>query len=535
MKMIILCFIIELSAIGTTFSQDKIEMPQVFERDGHSTLLVDGKAFFILGGQVHNSSAWPATMSHVWFAIEKLHANTLEIPIYWEQIEPQEGIFDFSMIDTILSQARAHNVHIVLLWFATWKNGSNHYLPEWMKSDPAKYPNIKGLNGQFVDSPTPNANATLEQDSKAFTAVMKYLRGRDTFHTVIMVQVENEPGSWYSVRDYSPAAQKLFEAQVPNELLKPEVLKSLNVPVNSRGNWQEVFGPRADEYFHAWSTAKFIGHVAAAGAAEYPIPMYVNAALRDPLTNPMATSYESGGPTDNVIPIWQATAPAIKILAPDIYLSGSEKILKVLELYAQNKNPLFVPEAGLVPENVKYLYEVIARGGIGFSPFGIDDNGSLKTESQTLDNLLQFTQEYETLAPMMKDLQQWSSEGKIKSCIEREDHADQIINFGEWQATVSFGRAKRNIIIPDTPSIGRMMIVQLNPNRFLVVGALCHITFCPTGRNLGRSWQYLKVEEGYYENGSFIPIRILNGDETDWGGPRIGAISSILRISVINR
>ena len=159
-----------------------------------------------------------------------------------------------------------------------------------------------------------------------------------------MVQVQNEPGSWGSVRDYSEVAQKLFEGQVPAELLRPEMLKALNRPLDSKGTWKEVFGKDADEYFHAWSIARYIGQVAAAGKKEYPLPLYVNTAIRDPLSNPSASMYESGGSTDNVIPIWKVAAPAIDILAPDIYLPESQKALRVIELYARPDNPLFVPE-----------------------------------------------------------------------------------------------------------------------------------------------------------------------------------------------
>src|SRR6185369_16262472 len=164
-----------------------------------------------LGGQAHNSSAWPRMLPQLWSAINTMHANTLEVPLYWEQIEPQRGKFDFSLIDTLLTQARQHHVRLVLLWFATWKNGSNHYVPEWMKNEASKYPNIIGKNGKPVDSPSPHIKEMMEADSKAFAAVMRYLKTADTRHTVIMVQVENEPGSWGSVRDYSPAAQKLFD------------------------------------------------------------------------------------------------------------------------------------------------------------------------------------------------------------------------------------------------------------------------------------------------------------------------------------
>ncbi len=430
-KAIKLSLVIIFLLTGKIFGQADLEpIPKIIEKDGRHALLVDGSPFFILGGQAHNSSAWPALLPQVWLAAEEMHLNTLEVPIYWEQVEAEQEKFDFSLIDTLLNQSREHKVHLVLLWFATWKNGSNHYMPEWMKRDVVKYPNSTGKDGRTIDSPSPNILATMDADIKAFTAVMKYLKKADERHTVIMVQVENESGSWGSVRDYSTVAQKLFEGPVPPELLKPDVLKSLNVPVVSTGSWQKVFGDRADEYFQAWSVARFVGQVAAAGKKEYPLPLYVNAALRDPLTNPSATTYESGGPTDNVIPIWKVAAPAIDLLAPDIYLSGSEEVLKVIELYGRPDNALFIPEISSAGENARYLYEAIAQSGIGFSPFGIDDNGLGETKAELSERLAPFSQEYIMAGHMMRELAKWSFEGKIQAVVEREDHADQTIDLG---------------------------------------------------------------------------------------------------------
>jgi len=514
---------------------NKESMPQIIEKDGRHALLVDGLPFFMLGGQAHNSSAWPGMMPQVWSAVKTMNANTLEIPIYWEQIEPQPGKFDFSLVDTLLKQGREHNVRLVLLWFATWKNGSSHYMPEWMKHDPVKYPVITSRNGQPVDSPSPHTQAGMEADAMAFAAVMGHLKSADPQHTVIMVQVENEPGAWGSVRDYSSTAQKLFEGQVPAELLKPAVLKALNKPVVSKGTWQEVFGEDADEYFHAWSVAHYIGYVAAAGKAVYPLPLYVNAALRDPLTNPKASTYESGGATDNVIPIWKAAARAIDLLAPDIYLSGSATILKVIELYNRPDNTLFVPETGSNAEYAKFLYTILAQGGIGFSPFGIDDNGQRATEEETAARLGPLAQEYAMAGPMMRELAKWSFEGKIKSVVEREDHAEQTIDLGSWQAIVSFGASGRRTVQTNEHPIGKAMVVQLGENEFVLIGSLCHFTFKPLGANAGKAWQYLKVEEGRYEKGSFKLLRIRNGDETDWGGPRIGAVPAVLHTTLITR
>jgi len=511
-------------------------MPKLINEHGRHALLVDGAPFFILGAQSHNSSGWPAMLPRLWSDIREVHANTLEVPVYWEQIEPQPGSFDFSLVDTLIHQAREHQVHLVLLWFATWKNGSNHYMPPWMKKEPENYPNITGKNGKPVDSPSPNVQATKEADTRAFRAFMKYLKKADALHTVIMIQVENESGSWGSVRDYSPGAQKLFDGAVPTELLKASLLTALHVPVVSKGSWSEVFGDRADEYFQAWSVARFIGEVAAAGKAEYPLPMYVNAALRDPLTNPMANTYESGGPTDNVIPIWKVVAPAIDLLAPDIYLSGSERIMKILELYDRADNALFVPEFGWDAGNVKYLYEVIARGGIGFSPFGIDDNGRKTSPAEISAHLAPLAQEYSMAGPMMRELARWGFEGKIKAVVEREDHADQTIDLGSWQAVISFGAGERKASDKiNAESNGKLMIVILDSNQFILTGTRCRITFHPMGKNSGKDWQYLTVEEGRYDQGLFRFQRILNGDETDWGGPRFDELPDVLKATLILR
>jgi hypothetical protein len=510
-------------------------LPKLIEKNGRHAFWVDGKPFFMLGGQAHNSSAWPALMPGVWRSVETMHLNTLEVPIYWEQIEPQPGKFDFSLVDTLLTQARQHNVKLVLLWFGTWKNGSNHYMPEWMKRDSEKYPNITGKTGKPIDSPSPHSKATLDADVKAFSAVMRYLKQADAQHTVIMVQVENEPGSWDTVRDYSAKAQKLFEGDVPADLLKPAILKALNIPAASKGSWQQVFGDRADEYFQAWSIARFIEQVAAAGKAEYPLPLYVNVALRDPLTNPPATHYESGGATDNVIPIWKAAAPSIDLLAPDIYLSGSERVLKVIDLYARADNPLFVPEAGLIADNAKYFYDVLAHGGIGFSPFGIDDNGDSSNDDHLAERLTPFAQEYVMAAPMTRELAQWAFEDKIKAVVEHEDGTEQTIKLGAWDAVIKFGSGRGGELKSNKDHNGKAMIVTLDENKFIMTGTNCRISFRPAGSNTGKAWQYLKVEEGWYDHGTFKSLRILNGDETDWSGPVIGDKPKVLQISLVVR
>lgn len=531
---LITLLLLTATVIANAQNQETV-VPRLIEKDGRHALLVDGKPFLILGGQAHNSSSWSGMLPGVWAAIDAMNANTLETPVYWEQIEPQPGQFDFSMIDNLLKQARERNIKLVLLWFATWKNGSNHYMPEWMKKEAKKYPNVISKDGKNIDSPSPHTRAAMELDAKAFKAVMSYLKEADPQHTVIMVQVQNEPGAWDTVRDYSPAAQKLFNGQVPKELLKPDVLKALNKPVLKKGTWTEVFSDDADEYFHAWAVAHYIEYVAAAGKEVNDLPLYVNAALRDPLTNPKAGTYESGGPTDNVIPIYKAAAPSIDLLAPDIYLTGSDKVLKVLELYSRSDNALFVPEIRNNADYSRYLYGVLGNSGIGFSPFGIDANGIDMSREEVEERYRGIGQDYASIQPMMREMAQWCFDGKVQAVVETEDRKPQTIDLGAWKAKISFGTFRRNVNVDENSPYGKALIVKLGENEFLLMGTNCHFTFEPLGENSGKPWQYLKVEEGYYENGEFKLLRIRNGDETDWGGPRIGSKPVVLHTTLVAR
>src|SRR4051812_23283572 len=109
MRSLVLFSVLFLSIAGKAFCQPGISlMPKIIEKGGRHALLVDGKPFLVLGGQAHNSSAWPGMMPRVWKAVAAMHANTLEVPIYWEQIEAKQGVFDFSLIDTLLRQSQQH-------------------------------------------------------------------------------------------------------------------------------------------------------------------------------------------------------------------------------------------------------------------------------------------------------------------------------------------------------------------------------------------------------------------------------------------
>jgi beta-galactosidase GanA len=61
-------------------------------------------------------------MDTVWQKTVDTGVNTLLGCVTWENIEPEEGKFDFSELDKVIARAKAHGLHLVLLWFGTLKN-----------------------------------------------------------------------------------------------------------------------------------------------------------------------------------------------------------------------------------------------------------------------------------------------------------------------------------------------------------------------------------------------------------------------------
>src|SRR5439155_1183250 len=244
-------------ALGIAGSAAAAPLPQVVSRGGHHALIVDGAPFLILGGQANNSSNYPAMLPQVWPTIRAVHANTLEIPVAWEQIDPQ--------------------------------------------------------------------------------------------HTVIMVQVENETGTYDSPRDFSPEANRLFAGPIPAELARR---------VNKSGTWTQAFGKGADRAFTAWYLARYVDEIATAGQSALNLPMYVKAALGGGFTD---TGLGWGGPDWPVMDIWKVGPPHIAIEAPDIYTRDPKEYAAYVDHFARPNNALFVPETGNDLEFARHFWLALGR------------------------------------------------------------------------------------------------------------------------------------------------------------------------------
>jgi beta-galactosidase GanA len=510
-------------------------MPRVVEKDGRWAFMVDGAPYLMLNDQVNNSSGWPAMLPKVWPAIDRLHANTVEIPVYWEQLEPVEGKFDFSVVDALLAGARQHKVHLVLLWFGTWKNGKMHYTPEWVKRDPVKYPRLKGQNGAPDDTMSPFGQATLEADKTAFVALMKHLKATDPRHTVLMLQVENEINAYGSRRDYSPEATKLFEGQVP-----PDFAAAMHV---KPGRWTEAFGAEAENTFQTWAIARYIEQIAKAGKAAYGLPLYLNHSLENPLATPREGRLEWSAMTDHVLDIWKATAPSLDLVAPDIYMPQYAQYEKIVKTYARKDNALFIPESGNSEQYARYPFMALGYGAIGWSMFGIDLTGYANAPlgaAQIDDKLIDgFALDYELLGSMDREIARLNFEGKLQAVCEDPAVRSQTLVFGPWTVSVGYGQPQFGGIRPGaaaaTPNpepTGRALVAQLGPDEFLVTGVSARVDFRPTDAASGKHRAYIRVEEGTYVDGKWKMTRIWNGDQTDYG-LNFRSLPQVLRVTLM--
>ncbi|HET7535322.1 MAG TPA: beta-galactosidase, partial [Candidatus Didemnitutus sp.] len=345
-------------------------------------LLVDGQPFLVRGGELSNSHGEPDYLRASWPKFKALNLNTIVTPVYWDVIEPVEGKFDWATVDGLITDARANEMRLVLLWFGSWKNSMSCYTPAWVKADTKRFPRSRTSTGEALEIMTPFDATNRDTDARAFAALMRHLREFDgTQHTVIIVQVENEIGMIPEARDRHPAADAAFAAPVPAELmnylaahrekLAPELRDRWAANGNrASGTWTEVFGEGSatSELFMAWAFGRYVEVVAAAGRKEYALPLYANAALIRPAYQP--GQYPSAGPLPHLIDVWRAAAPTLDFISPDIYFPN---FMEWADRYTRSGNPLFIPEAlRSTDAAVNNLYAFGACSGFGFSPFGIE-------------------------------------------------------------------------------------------------------------------------------------------------------------------
>jgi beta-galactosidase GanA len=509
--------VIQLSGYSKLYSQS---IPYLQKKGTTQELVVDGKPFLVLGGELGNSTASSlGYMQPSWNKFKAMHLNTILSPVYWELMEPEEGKFDFALVDSIINTSREHNLKLILLWFGSWKNSMSCYAPAWVKTNQKRFPRAQDDTGKGLEILSAFNKNNLDADIKAFSTLMKHLKQTDTSHTVIMVQVENEIGMLTEAREHTPGADKIFNSNVPKELMDYLITKKDSIVPELKehwsqtnfaikGNWETVFGKSlaTDELFQAWFYAKYTNAVAAAGKKEYALPMYVNAALN--YRNVQPGQYPSAGPLPHLIDIWQAAAPSINMLSPDFY---NPYFKRYNDLYTRRNNPLFIPEIKFEPSDAaKVFYAIGHYHALGFSPFSIESTEHAEDEP--------ISKSYSILSQLSPEILKYRGTGKMDGVLLDTSNKKQEIILGDYKLTVShdytlgWSPEAKNA---DWPMSGAI-IIQQNENDFIIAGTGVVITFAINNAN-NISAGILQADEGKYVNGEWISGRRMNGDQDHQG------------------
>lgn len=495
-------------------------VPHLHKQGTSTQLIVDGKPFLILGGELGNSSTSnSAYMKPLWSRLKAMNLNTVIAPVYWELTEPKEGLFDFRLVDELINNARVNKLKLVILWFGAWKNSMSCYAPEWVKTNTARFPRILNKNGRPEEILSPFSRNNLEADKRAFAGLMSHIKAVDSkTSTVIMVQVENEIGMLPDARCYEAAANAAFEAPVPTTLLSylqanknvllPETIKAWgDRGFKTKGNWEDVFGRSlaTDELFMAWHYAVFTNELAMAGKAAYNLPMYVNAALNRPGKKP--GEYPSAGPLPQVTDVWKAAAPAIDILAPDFY---NPDFKHWCDLFTRRGNPLFIPE-------IKFEEGIDAKAFFAFGNYNCLSFSPFSIESTTNPGNEPIAKAYDLLGQLTPLITKYNAAGGVKGFLLSKDSSETTVRMGEYivhvkhEYTLGWSPEAKKDQWPLTGGI----LIMTSPGEFYVAGTGIVLTFESMAPN--KVAGFISVDEGVFRNGKWVEGRRMNGDQDHQG------------------
>jgi hypothetical protein len=502
-------------------------LPHLEQRGAATQLVVDGKPFLVLGGELRGTaSSGLGFMDGVWPKMTRLNVNTVLLALGWDWIEPQEGRFDFTLVDGLIAGARKHDKKIIFLWFGSWKNGMSSFAPPWVKADQGRFPRVQVQEGLSVEILSPFSRANLEADKRAYVRLMQHIHAVDKAHTVLMMQMQNEVGINSDTRDRGAAANVAYAGEVPVALLQYMTANEAKLSTHltkvwsaagrlHAGSWSQVFGagPAGEDVFSAWAFARYMDEIAAAGKAVHPIPVFINTALGR--VNALPGQYGGGSPQFFTMDVWKAGAPSIDFIGPDVYAPNFDE-------YARNfhrpDNPLFIPESqGEASGVANAFFAFGAHSAIGYSPFGLDDTAWLLARSPEkgapgTDELekMPLAAGYAVLRNLTPMILEHQARGTIDGAWLNKDQPARDIALGDYVLHVELRRATRSQAY--LAELGYALVMAIASDEFVIAGSDVQVTFTP--RTPGPPIAGLAdAEIGKFDGMRWLPERKRNGDD----------------------
>ena len=495
-------------SIADAQSGSTASVPHLERRGKATQLMVDGRPFLILAGELTNSaSSSMEYMQPYWPKLAAANMNTVLAAVTWELVEPEKGKFDFALVDGAIREARRNHLRLIFLWFGSWKNGESTYTPLWVKKNQQQYPLFQTESGQAITYLSVFKEANWKADAAAFAALMRHIREVDgQARTVIMMQVENEVGCPGGTRDQAAEGKAAFNGPVPKGLMDYMVKNRENLVSEFRqyweaaggktsGTWAEVFGnqPMTNEIFMAWHYARYVDQVAKAGKAEYPLPMFINVDLGESIGQ-----YSSGGALPIQLNVWQQGAPGIDMIAPDIYLPN---FAEWCARYDRSGNPLWIPETRGDAANA--FYAIGNHRSMGISPFAIE---------RQADSTTPLAQAYGLLAQAAPEILEAQAKGAIKAVTLNAQHAKEAVQLGDYTFAFSIARMRQapSQAGGNAQASSYAIVIATGPDDYAILGSGVQATFNGPG---GSAAAVASLEEGTYADGRWVPGRRLNGDD----------------------
>ena len=464
---------------------------------------------FILGGELSNSAATSVEdIDEVMPRMKALGLNTVLVPAYWELLEPEEGRFDFTLIDRTVLRARENRLQVVFLWFGAWKNSMSCYAPLWFKQDTRRFPRARTAEGKPLEIASAFSEEVFQADNRAFGELMKHI-SMTAADVVSMVQVENEIGMLEAARDHSQAAEKAYDSEIPKSLYKA-------VGIDHSTTWRALYGndPYGEEKFMAYHYARYVGRLCQTARKYSRIPLYVNAAMNSRERQP--GQYPAAGPLAHLIDFWHAGAPQLLCLAPDIYDSGFKGWA---DRYALPNNPLFIPETRCCENSgARAMYAFGEHHALGFSPFAIDQASDRQTQSITAAySLLRQLRSREMKGSKFKVQRQWGLlfDQQDQERTIRVEEDGTVITCRHYFTLPWDPRASDGTTWPE----GGAILMKWGKNEYLLAGTGVVVNFA-TEYEKAREEQTVLGEDGFNVAGSGKRKEKVNGHT--FNGPRIG-------------